>query len=185
MITELDVIRGIADGRLPSPQVYYGACYMALRISSTGAAWRSATKEYVWRNPGLWIAPEMAARWLGAPVILQHPASGSLNSESYVRSVIGAVAHAYPRDIDGVPELWCIGRLGDLEVADAITKNGADTSPSVRFARDAVNPITLVSGDRWLVERNPVFIDHLAIVERGVWSRGGAPSGVALEEATT
>lgn len=184
MITEREVVLAIAGGRLPSPQPFYGAVFMALRITSTGCAWRGAAREFVVRDPSIWCAPEMAERWLAAPVVVTHPPSGALNSETFVKTVVGAIAHAYPRVVDEVPELWCVARLGDLEAAEAIAKHGADTSPAVRLARGTATPITLVNGERWLIEPRPEFVDHLAIVTKGVWSKGGAPSGVEIEKET-
>jgi hypothetical protein len=180
MIVERDVVLAIADGRLPSPQVFYGAAYLALRITSTGCAWRRAAGEFAVRDESIWATPEMAARWLGAPVVITHPPSGALSTETFVNTAVGAVAHAYRRDVDDVPELWCIARLGDLEAAEAIVTHGADTSPAVRFARGTAQPITLENGERWLIEPTPQFIDHLAIVAKGVWSKSGAPSGVEI-----
>lgn len=180
MITERDVILAIADGRLPSPQPFFGSCYMALRISGTGAAFRSKSGEYVWRDPSLWTSPRMAERWLGAPIVLTHPAKGSLDTAAYVATVVGAIAHAYPREVDGVAELWAIGRISDMDAAAAIVKYGADTSPAVIFARGTETPIVLENGERWLVERNPQVIDHLAVCPLGTWSKGAEPSGVDL-----
>jgi hypothetical protein len=32
-----------------------------------------------------------------------------------------------------------------------------------------------------LVEGNPSFVDHLAICEKGVWDKGGDPSGIRID----
>jgi hypothetical protein len=120
----------------------------------------------------------MALRWLGAPVVLRHPPSGTLDTASFVDTVIGAVVHAYPRVVEGRPELWCVARISDMNVAELIVREGADTSPAVVLAGGTARPIELENGERRLVEPPPVFVDHLACASRGVWSKGGPPSGV-------
>ena len=53
------------------------------------------------------------------------------------------------------------------------------TSPAVSVSNSAIK-----IGDI-LIEGNPVYIDHIAICQNGVWDKQGDPTGVRLDSITT
>jgi hypothetical protein len=79
-MNELQTAWQIAAGTLPSPQQFGNSWFWAIRISGVGCAWREGEGEYVWREPDLWLSPEMADRATGLPVLIDHPDGGTLNS---------------------------------------------------------------------------------------------------------
>jgi colicin import membrane protein len=97
MINELQVAKRIADGTLPSPQQFGAGWYWAIRISGTGAAWRESENEFVWREPMIWLTPEMCRRATGLPILIDHPASGTLNSQEFAARCVGVTTYAYVR----------------------------------------------------------------------------------------
>jgi hypothetical protein len=170
---ELDIVNALANG-LQSPQKFCGTTYFVLRISACGAAWRASKNEFVWRDESVWLTPTMCARWAGAPVVVQHPKEGVLDAESFVRTVIGSIVKAFPRD----GELLGVARIVDSDAAAMLAAGEADTSPAVVLPGDVTEPMILKNGQRWLVERPPVLCDHLAVVPRGVWSAKSGTPGV-------
>ena len=172
-MTELDIVNALANG-LQGPQKFCGTTYFVLRISSTGAAWREAKKEFVWRDPSVWLSPIMCARWAGAPVLISHPRDGVVDTEFFVRTVIGSIVKAFVRD----GELLGVARIVDDGAAEMLAAGEADTSPAVVLPEDVTEPVILKNGQRWLVERPPTLCDHLAIVPRGVWSAKSGTPGV-------
>jgi hypothetical protein len=170
-MTELDVIDSLVAGQ-QSPRQFCGTVFFVLRISACGAAWRASKNEFVWRDESIWLNPTMCARWRGAPVVWSHPRNGKLDTESFVNTVIGSVVRAFVRDAD----LMAVARIMDGDAAALLTAGNYDTSPAIVLPPDATEPITLKGGDKLLVERAPIFVDHLAICEKGVWSaKSGAP----------
>jgi hypothetical protein len=113
----------------------------------------------------------MITRWQGVRVVWTHPKKGVLDTESFVNTVIGSICRAFVRD----GELLGVARILDADAAAMMAQGEYDTSPAIILGEDSPAPIELENGDRLLVERNPTFVDHLAICARGVWSRGGAP----------
>jgi hypothetical protein len=116
----------------------------------------------------------MCARWQGAPVVVSHPKNGTLDTESFVKTVIGSICKAFVRD----GELLGIARIVDSDAAAMLAEGRADTSPAVVLPSDATEPVVLKDGSRFLVERPPVFVDHLAVVPKGVWSAKSGEPGV-------
>jgi len=187
-MTELEIAEAIARGDLPSPQPLAGSWLIAMRISGTGVAYRQSLDEYCFRPPEIWLTDRMARRWLGAPVVLQHPDGGVLSSGEYQNSVLGAIVFTY---IAG-DELWGIARaFSNGLAAELIRPEGLvsfDTSPAVSFAADGVEALELYDGSRLLIEEEPELIDHLAIIVSpagevgGVWSKDD-PTNVGIKES--
>jgi colicin import membrane protein len=171
MINELQVAERIADGTLPSPQQFGASWYWAIRISGTGAAWRESENEFVWREPMIWLTPEMCRRATGLPILIDHPASGTLNSQEFAARCVGVTTYAYVRG----DELWAIARILDAG-ANAILAAGAykDTSPAVTFAPGTGARIE-IDGKALLIEPEPMLIDHICACAKGVWTRDGPP----------
>jgi hypothetical protein len=184
-MNELATAKAIASGALPSPQRIGDSSLVSLRISGTGAAERPALGELVWRDPKIWLTSETIARCSGLSVILDHPASSSLNPAEFAARSVGSVLYPYIADRAGVenidgPDLWGIARLF-LDPDQVAALPDMSTSPSVTFtATDGNQTITLPDGQKCLAESSPSLIDHVAIVTdgAGVWDKRGINSGV-------
>ena len=180
--TELDVARLISEGVLPSPQPYANMYLLALRITGTGLAFRSAIGEHVWRDKSLYLNDEFLARCAGLTVIMDHPDKAVLNSKEYNDRAIGSVMFAY---IKG-DEVWAIARIYDDKAMKVIVTTKTSTSPSVVFDETAGNTkMTATDGQPLLIEGKAFLLDHIAIVtedrgSRGVWDKQGPPTGVEI-----
>jgi hypothetical protein len=177
VVTEILVAEAMARGVLPSPTVFEGSTFYAMRFSGTGCAWRGT--EYCYRPPEIWLSDAMASRIRGVPLLFLHPPGGVLDSDEFAKRVIGVVIYGFIRG----EELWCIARVIDAAAAAILDGGEFDTSPAVVFALGE-NSVIVVDGERMLIESEPRLIDSLAICPQGVWSKGAAPSGVeiSLEE---
>ena len=177
-MNELTVAQRIADGALPSPQQFGASWYWAIRISGVGCAWRESVNEFCWREPGVWLSPEMCARAASLPVLVDHPEKGTLNSPEFAARCVGVTVHGYVRN----DELWAIARILDSG-ANEILLAGAyeDTSSAVTFAPGTGARID-IGGKALLIEPEPMLLDHVCITARGVWTRDGPP-GVEKTDA--
>ena len=169
MINELQVAQRIADGTLPSPQQFGASWYWAIRISGTGAAWRASEGEFVWREPKVWLTPEMCSRAGSLPALIDHPEKGTLNSQEFAARCVGLTVFGFVKG----DELWAIARILDSG-ANEILQAGADTSPAVTFAPGTGARID-IGGGSLLIEPEPLSIDHVALCAKGVWTRDGPP----------
>lgn len=173
--TELDVAIAMRDKKLPSPQAYDNITLFDLRISGTGVSFRKKFKEYVFRDPALYLNDEFLMRCQGLPVIFEHPDLQVLDSKEFSDRIVGTVLIPY---IKG-NEVWGIAKIYDDEAAEIMAKNQLSTSPSVVFRDPSVNEkMELGDGSHLLIEGKPSLLDHLAIEKLGVWDKGGKPSGV-------
>jgi hypothetical protein len=183
MITELDICRGIIEGALPSPTPWPNSSYVALRLSGTGVAYRPSLNEYVYRSPDIWLSAEMQRRLLGAPIIIEHAPGGLMTSRYFGERCVGFVAASYVNNDEH--SLWGIARILDSNAIKIIEAWLFDTSPAIllppgKSARANVGDQTC------LVESEPLFIDHVALVymgqgNKGVWSRDDGP-GVQVDQ---
>jgi hypothetical protein len=178
MLTDRLLAEQIADGTLPSPQEFSGSWYWAIRISGTGCAWRDSVGEYCWREPSLWLSPQMCARAASLPVLVDHPPKGMLNSQEFAARCVGVTVYGYVRGND----LWAIARILDAG-ANAILLAGhyEDTSPAVTFAPGTGAKIE-IDGKPLLIEPEPILCDHIALCSLGVWTRDGTPGVETTEE---
>jgi colicin import membrane protein len=186
-VNELETAMAVASGELPSPTTLRGSQYIALRLSGTGVAYRASISEYVYRDPSLWLTADIFRRFLGVPVVVEHPPSGVMTSGDFGDSAVGVVVHAYARD----EELWGVARVLDSTAARLIAEGLFDTSPSVAFDGDAGAFVDLPDGGRMLIEKLPAYIDHLALVytgdgeNKGVWTRSNGENGPGIELTET
>ena len=177
-MTELDAARAIADGRLTSPLKFTDhLALFAMRISGTGLAYRVGKDEYVWRSPEEYLGPEMQARWLGAPVVWEHPAGGTLTGKDFNKTAIGAVMLTFVKG----DELWCVARVHDVAAIEIMGEGGMSTSPGVVLKADASTTMQLEDGSNLFVEGVPYLCDHLAVCSLGVWDKRGPATGIAVE----
>lgn len=189
---ELGVARAMAVGQLTSPQRYENVWLFAIRITGTGISYRHARKEFVWRDPSVYINDEFLARCNGLAVIWEHPEKSLLNDKEFSNRVIGSIMLPYLRD-DKPDEVWGIAKVYDEDAAREMRDNVLSTSPAVNFADPTENDrIKLEDGKIMLIEGKPSLLDHIAICAAGVWDKGGDPTGVeavadelALADAAT
>lgn len=173
---ELGVARAIAAGELTSPQHYINHWMFAIRITGTGVSYRSKDKEFVIRDPSLYLNDEFLARCNGLTVIFEHPEKATLNSDEFVNRVVGAIFLPY---ICG-DEVWGIAKIHDETAAKIMADNQLSTSPSVVLVTSN-SKVTLDDGSVVLIEGPVTLLDHIAIVPNGVWDKGGDPTGVRNE----
>lgn len=175
---ELGIARAMADDELVSPQTYRNVTLFNLRITGTGAAYRVALDEFVWRDPSLYLNQEFLDRCAGLTVIMEHPGPQSkhiLNDKEFKKRAIGSIMFAYIRN----DEVWGIAKIYDAEAIKEMKDTQMSTSPAVVFRNPEEN-IAKVGGEDVLIEGKPTLLDHLAICGRGVWDKGGEPRGIAL-----
>lgn len=176
---ELGVARAMMAGNLTSPQRYQNVTLFDLRITGTGVAYRLSLNEFVYRRPEHYLTPEFLVRCNGLPVIWVHPNKASLNSKEFSDRIVGTMMLPY---IKG-DEVWGIAKIYDDEALTEMMKAPLSTSPMVVLRAGGDNSkMTLEDGSTLLIEGKPSLLDHLAIVARGVWDKGGEPSGVANTE---
>lgn len=176
---ELGVARAMAAGQLASPQRYENVWLFAIRITGTGVSYRHNRKEFVWRDPAIYLNDEFLARCNGLDVIWEHPETTPLldHKEFHDRKV-GSVFLPYLR-ADKPDEVWCIAKIRDDDAAQEMQDGVLSTSPCVNFADPTENDrIQLEDGRVMLIEGKPSLIDHLAICSLGVWDKSGPPTGV-------
>ena len=178
-MTETDVAEALRDGELASPQPFENSLLVDMRISGTGISYRPKLKEWVYRRPDIYLTEEFLKRCQGLPVIYEHPEKAVLDSDSFGKQVVGTMMLPYVKG----EEVWGVARIYDRPTMKSFDRGEMiDTSPSVVFRDPKVNyEIELENGETMLCEGNPSYIDHLALCERGVWSKGGDPIGVRID----
>jgi 8-oxo-dGTP pyrophosphatase MutT (NUDIX family) len=190
---ELGIARMMAQGELTSPQRYMNVSLFALRITGTGAAIRKEKKdkktgdvirpeEYVWRKPENYLNPDFVARCNGLSVIWDHPEGATLDSDEFGQRIIGSVMLPFIGDGVHFPadEVWGISKIYDAPAALVMEKMQLSTSPTVVLGSEDDPDIRLIAedGKTILIEGTPKLLDHVAIAGRGVWDKGGKPTGV-------
>lgn len=178
---ELDIARMMSYGSLQSPQKYENLTLFDIRITGTGAAYRPQLKEFTYRDPDIYLNDYFLARCNGLPVIWIHPPN-ILNSEEYIKRNIGTVFLPYIKD----NEVWAIAKIFDDEAIKLMVQSQMSTSPGIKLAAGSGEKLELGDGkDHLLVEGRPSLVDHIAIVENGVWDKMNDPTGVRLDSTTT
>lgn len=184
---ELGVARAMAAGQLTSPQRYDNMSLFAIRITGTGVAYRSNHKEYVWRDPAIYLNDEFLARCNGLATIFEHPVKSTLNSKEFADRVVGSVLLPFipgpdflaVNDKARASDVWGIAKIYDDGAIDIMSNQPMSTSPAVVFRDPSVNSkMTLEDGSPLLIEGKPSLLDHIAICPLGVWDKAGAPTGV-------
>lgn len=173
---ELGIAKAIVTGELTSPQRYGNMLLISLRVTGTGASYRRKLDEFVWRDSSLYLNQTFLERCNGLPVIMYHPADKlMLDTDEFRKRIVGMIFVPY---IKG-DEVWGIAKIYDMGAAHELETEEMSTSPGVVFlAADEGTKETLPTGSILLVEDKPSLLDHLAICLRGVWDKGGKPSGV-------
>jgi 8-oxo-dGTP pyrophosphatase MutT (NUDIX family) len=171
---ELDIAQAMAAGELASPQRYHNVWLFAIRITGTGHAYRNGRQEHVWRDKSLYLTDRMLARCNGLAVIWEHPEDSMLNTKEYANRVIGSIFLPYIQGED----VWGIAKIQDSDAAADMAEQDLSTSPGVVLTGVDDDTVKLEDGSVLLIEGKPLIVDHIAIVPRGVWDKGGEPTGV-------
>lgn len=175
---ELSIARAMRDGELTSPQHYENIALFALRVTGTKTSYRKKLDEYVYRPPEHYITQDFLDRCNGLTVVWEHPKTNVLDSREFAERVVGSIVLPY---IVG-EEVWGIAKIYDATAAELMEREQLSTSPAVVFRDPAVNSkLELEDGSTLLIEGKPSLLDHLAICEKGVWDKGGEPSGVKTD----
>lgn len=196
-LDELGIARLMRIGELVSPQRYQNLLLQTLRITGTGASYRSLAGpkklgadgqelkgsdgqpvyegEYVWRDPKYYLTEEFLQRCQGLPVIWEHSPT-MLNGEEFTKRAVGTVMLPF---IEGT-EVWGVAKIYDEAAAALLEKEQLSTSPGVRVTGPK---LPTEDGKVLLIEDSPTLLDHVAICEVGVWDKGGPPTGV-LNQST-
>ncbi len=183
---ELGVARAMMAGALTSPQKYSNVHLFDMRITGTGVAYRNAKhdekgkeiapEEFVYRRPENYLTEDFVQRCNGLQVIMMHPAKSLLNSKEFGARTVGAMMLPY---IKG-DEVWGIAKIYDDDAVAMLQATQMSTSPGVLLG-DSNHKLKTEDGTDLLIEGKPALLDHLAICERGVWDKGGEPSGVRTD----
>lgn len=183
-MNEYDIAVEIMSGGLTSPQQFMGLWLFDMRITGTGMSFRAQHKEFVMRDPAIYLNEYFLARCNGLEVIVEHPPDQTMDTEEYRDRTVGSVMLPYIGDGTRHPadEVWGIVRIRDAACAAMLTdpdrKDEYSTSPTVVFRKSDGNTSHVIDGQKILVEGPPSFLDHLAICRLGVWDKGGAPNGI-------
>jgi hypothetical protein len=177
-MNEYDIAVEIMTGGLTSPQEFMGLWLFDMRITGTGMSFRAQHKEFVMRDPSLYLNEEFLSRCNGLEVIIEHPPEATLDTEEYRDRIVGSIMLPY---IKG-DEVWGIARIRDAACAAMLTdperNSEYSTSPTVVFRKGDGNTSHVIDGQKILVEGKPSLLDHLAICRVGVWDKGGEPNGI-------
>ena len=171
--TELSIMEAIRDKRLASPQQFGDVALWAIRVTGTGYALRSSG-EIGYKSPADYLTQEFMTRCQGLPVVWEHPEELLLTTESFRNQIIGTSVLPY---IEG-DEVWTIARIYDKEASELMQEEQLSTSPAVSVSNSAIKIGNV------LIEGNPVYVDHIAVCQNGVWDKQGEPTGVRLDSMT-
>lgn len=169
-----EMIQGLIEGTLKSPQIYEESFYIKLRITGTGITERykedengdvlldNNNKPITYKIDRLeedFLSDEFLKSCVGIPVLIKHPESKLLNGENYKNHVVGTIVQAYIKP--EVKEVWCIARIYDPEVLKLINEGLKSTSPAIKTKN--------IENKSDTIKEKFEYIDHLALVVDGYW----------------
>ncbi|MBW5391724.1 DUF2213 domain-containing protein [Brachyspira pilosicoli] len=169
-----EMIQGLIEGTLKSPQIYEESFYIKLRITGTGITERykedengdvlfgDNNKPITYKIDRLeedFLSDEFLKSCIGIPVLIEHPKSKLLNGENYKNHVVGTIVQAYIKP--EVKEVWCIARIYDPEVLKLINEGLKSTSPAIKTKN--------IKNKSDTIKEKFEYIDHLALVVDGYW----------------
>lgn len=180
-LTEFEAAQYIRDGTLASPVKFSNMWLVNLRITGTGAAYRFGLKEFVWRDPAIYLNEDFLLRCNGLPVLHDHADKAPMSEKEFKSRVVGSVMLPYIKD----DEVWAIVRIYVKEIVEKIVSEEASTSPAVIFSGESGCTERAEGDSSFLIEGVPFLLDHLAIVTkehgaRGVWDKEGIPEGIEV-----
>ncbi len=178
--TDLHIAKLIAAGILPSPSIFHNSVLFKIRVSGTGVSFRPKHNEFVYRDPAIWLSPEICQRVRGVPLVENHPTKNVLDGETFYSSIVGLLIHGFAEN----DELKAIARIFEKRAAAILEAGSYDTSPAVI---DPQGIIVKVGNEQLLIEGEPAVIDHVALIDtsdgnQGVWNKTGADLGVEISE---
>lgn len=174
IIAYREMIEGLINGTLKSPQIYEESFYIKLRITGTGITERykedengdvifdEENKPVTYKIDRLeedFLSNKFLEACIGIPVLIEHPDSKLLNGENYKSHVVGTIVAAYIKK--EVKEVWGIARIYDPEVLKLINEGLKSTSPAIKTSN--------VENGSEIVQEKFEYIDHLALVVDGYW----------------
>ncbi|CAD6037078.1 NUDIX hydrolase [Escherichia coli] len=180
-LTEFEAAQRIRDGTLPSPVQFSNMWLVNLRITGTGAAYRYGLKEFVWRDPNLYLNEEFLLRCNGLPVLWDHADEAPMSEAEFKKRIVGSVMLPYIRG----DEVWAVVRIYVKDVVEKILGEEVSTSPSVIFSGDSGCIERQEGESNFLIEGVPFLLDHIAVVTKdhgslGVWDKEGVPEGIEV-----
>ena len=178
--TEWDVIKAMKAGELDSPQRYGPLWLFKVRVTGTGVSYRPQHSQYVYRPPEFYLNDEFLERVKGLPILLMHTENGPAQGAEYHQRNIGTLVAPWVEGSD----VWGIAKVYDDGDAQLIVNYFPSTSPSITVETPDGSTVDAGNGEEMLIEGEPVFIDHLAMVPEGVWDKLQGPSGVDLRTVT-
>lgn len=168
-----EIIDGLIEGKLKSPQVDGESFYILLRITGTGITERYKTndkgepivkdgKPEVYKINRLedeFLSDNFLNACNGIPVLIEHPKSNNqlIDGENFKEHIVGTIIKAF---IKG-SEVWGVARILDPTVLNKIVDNLKSTSPAVTSRNEV--------GNNDIVNEHFDRIDHLALVVDGYW----------------
>ena len=179
---ETEVIEKLKRGELDSP-VRFGPLWLfKMRVTGTGVAYRPDHNEWVYRPPRYYLTEKFLNRVNGLPVLTGHPKVGPVSGEEYHARSIGILVHPW---IDG-EEVMGIAKIYDDDDAAWIVNHLTSTSPSVTFGPGKAGGelVDLENGEKLFIEGDPFYVDHLAVVQNGVWDKYDGSNGINLSALT-
>ena len=174
LVAYREMIEGLINGTLKSPQIYEESFYIKLRITGTGITERykedengdvifdKENKPVTYKIDRLeedFLSNKFLESCIGIPVLIEHPESKLLNGENYKSHVVGTIVVAYIKK--EVKEVWGIARIYDPEVLKLINEGLKSTSPVIKTSN--------IKNGSEIVQEKFEYIDHLALVVDGYW----------------
>ena len=173
-MTYQEMIQGLINNTLKSPQIYEESFYIKLRITGIGITERykedengdvildEENKPVVYKINRLeddFLSDKFLKSCIGIPVLIEHPESKLLNGENYKSHVVGTIVEAYIKA--EVQEVWGIARIYDPEVLKLINEGLKSTSPAIKTKN--------IENESEIIQEKFEYIDHLALVVDGYW----------------
>ena len=168
-----EIIHGLINGNLTSPQVYEESFYINLRITGTGITERykeNKDGEIIYKNnepvkyrierpESEFLSEKFLNACVGIPVLIEHPDKKLLDGENYKEHIVGTIIKAFIKP--ELKEVWCVARIYDPEVLKLISEKLQSTSPAVISSNEI--------GKDGIIKERFEYIDHLALVVDGYW----------------
>ena len=167
------IINGLQNGELKSPQRIGESLYIVLRITGTGITERyklNDNGEPILKDgkPEVYKINRLESEFLsedflnacnGIPVLLDHPHTNDqlIDGENFKEHIVGTIVKAFVKG----KEVWGIARILDPNVLSMILSKMKSTSPAVTSRNEI--------GDNDIVNEHFERIDHVALVSDGYW----------------